>query len=62
MKKNKYKIWRFGVDLNHKEYDQHVGTYTAVDENDAINQHAEKAYEPSDREFMKGYLKAVETI
>ena len=61
MKKNKYKIFCFGVDTNFKEYDNHVGTYIAMDEQDAINQHAEKTYDLDNREFMKGYLKAVET-
>ena len=60
--KNKYKIYRFGVDTNFKEYDNHVGTYLATSEEDAINQHAEKTYDPDNREFMKGYLKAVESV
>lgn len=59
-KTKKYKIYRFGVDTSFKEYDKHVGTYSATSKEDAINQHAEKSYEPDKREFMKGYLKAIE--
>ncbi len=58
--KNKYKIYRFGVDTNFKEYDKSVGTYLAISEEDAINQHADKSYQPDKREFMKGYLRAIQ--
>lgn len=58
--KNKYKVYRFGVDLDHNEYDDHVGTYLATSEEDAINQHAEKTYKPDHLEFMKGYLRAIQ--
>jgi len=57
-KQRKYRVYRFGVHKNFKEYNEPVGTYSATSEQDAINQHAEKTYKSEDREFMKGYLSA----
>lgn len=58
MKTNRYQVNRFGVDGGYREYNIKVGIYNAISEEDAINQHAEKAYGKNNREFMKGYLSA----
>ena len=59
MEKQVFIIYRFGVDKGFREYDIAVGAYEATDNLDAINQHAEKSYESDQKEFMKGYLKAI---
>ncbi len=52
-----YKVFRFGVGLDFKEFNICVGIYYARDCEDAINKHGE-TYDEGNREFMKDYLSA----